>query len=546
MKIRERPSVWAPDTVEQLHALAIIALREDLAPDALTAAARLLRRATGAAEGVLVYATQDDFLRARDGVAPKNDLSSPGLLVVQRRLVQRGGPIAFNLCGERVTDVESVPPPGARTYLAFRIPATESSSELCLLRGRWSARKAACAAVVTEAALPALAVLMDRTLNADRSRRHRQQLEALNNAVEVLTRATDVREGLTDLLSAAAAATGFDYVTLDLYDGDQERFVLRALSRNRWANTALADFWIKSFNPNETDFFARAVMDSDQPLICPDLQRDERFPEVLRAFFRQALLVSCAVFAVRFQGELLGTMGFVSYRPRAYRPEEVDDLQGVTQQVATALKAMRMYAALARSRQELERYARRIERQQAKLRRQARRLRQMATTDALTGACNHRRLHEAFDRLLARARAEDAPVGVLLADIDDFKSLNDTYGHLVGDDALRAVGRALRLACRPGDVVGRYGGDEFMILAPGASREDAEGIAARLAERVSRIVVKGPRDVRIERIAVSIGAASYPADGLTKDQLIHCADAAMYEAKRARRGAPDVRLRRSA
>lgn len=522
------------DALETLHALASVALGEELPQDALTRAAALLRCATGASEAIVVYALQDDFLLASDGKSSRDRLTSPGLLAVQRRLVRSNQPLAFNLAGDRVVEVLPAPPEAYRRYLAFRIPASETSSELCLLRGRWTPSRSRLAVRVTQAAMPSLAILVDRTLNAERSRRHRQQLEALNNAAQVLTRAVDVRAALTDIVSAMAGATGYDYVTFDLYDPDERRFLMRVLSQNRWANTALAEFWLNSFNPDDADYFARAVMDSTQPLLCPDLQHDERFPEFLRGFFRQALLVSAAVFAVRFQNELLGTIGFVSYRPRAFGPEEVADLQALVQQMATALKAMRMYAALARSRAELERYAQRIERQRAKLRQQARALRRMATIDGLTGVCNYARLQESFDRLLTRARADGAFLSVLLGDVDDFKRLNDTYGHLVGDQALKAVGRALRLGCRPGDVVGRYGGDEFMVLAPNATPQDAEGIARRLAERVGRVVVRTPDGRRLSGLQLSIGVATFPTDGETRDALIRRADAAMYAMKRAK------------
>jgi diguanylate cyclase (GGDEF)-like protein len=136
------------------------------------------------------------------------------------------------------------------------------------------------------------------------------------------------------------------------------------------------------------------------------------------------------------------------------------------------------------------------------------------------------------------------PLGVLMLDLDHFKSFNDRMGHLVGDQLLRAVADELRSETRPYDLVGRFGGEEFVILLPGVGNAQVEHIADRLRERISRlrVLVDGPHDrpTTVGGISVSIGAAVRPDDGDDIDQLVLAADGALLAAKAA--GRDRVRL----
>jgi diguanylate cyclase (GGDEF)-like protein len=151
-------------------------------------------------------------------------------------------------------------------------------------------------------------------------------------------------------------------------------------------------------------------------------------------------------------------------------------------------------------------------------------LQRSALTDGLTGVANRRAFDVALTRELALAGRTDASLAVIILDLDKFKSLNDTYGHLAGDDVLRGVGAALRSCTRQGDLVARYGGEEFVLLLPGATEEDA--IAA--ARRVRGVLrgVDGPRT-----ITASLGIAGWPAHGATGPELLAAADQALYAAK---------------
>ncbi|HET7702347.1 MAG TPA: diguanylate cyclase [Candidatus Limnocylindrales bacterium] len=160
--------------------------------------------------------------------------------------------------------------------------------------------------------------------------------------------------------------------------------------------------------------------------------------------------------------------------------------------------------------------------------------RALADRDPLTGFFNHRYLHERFGQEAVRARRGRRPLSLLMLDLDDFKIVNDTFGHLLGDDVLRWTAELIRRTLRASDVPARYGGDEFAILLPEADHDEA----ARTAERLVAAFAAAPFacDGRIAvPIGVSIGTATFPADGRTAAEMIAVADAALYRMKRARR-----------
>ena len=138
-----------------------------------------------------------------------------------------------------------------------------------------------------------------------------------------------------------------------------------------------------------------------------------------------------------------------------------------------------------------------------------------------------RRLREEVDR----STGEGGPVTVLLLDIDHFKKVNDTYGHLVGDDILREVAALLQHAARAVDVVARYGGEEFVVVLPETGSEGAVAFADRVRERVAQHAFGGERHPDL-RITVSIGVAPFPGPRIeSAEELFARADEALYRAK---------------
>jgi diguanylate cyclase (GGDEF)-like protein len=156
------------------------------------------------------------------------------------------------------------------------------------------------------------------------------------------------------------------------------------------------------------------------------------------------------------------------------------------------------------------------------------RLQQDALVDAVTGLRNHRYFQVRLREELQRAERFDRPTSLLMLDLDNFKRVNDRFGHATGDQMLRSVGRLVERNVRSTDVVCRYGGEEIAIVLPETPLADA----ATLAERL-RLAVEQASNRLGPYVTVSVGVAACPEHAARADELIHAADAAMYEAKKA-------------
>ena len=213
-----------------------------------------------------------------------------------------------------------------------------------------------------------------------------------------------------------------------------------------------------------------------------------------QTFMREMGTEVTVLVPITARGSFFGLLNVdVTARPERLRPtaELRDRLAGVVAHAATALANGRLVDRITRE----------------------------ARHDSLTGLLGH----GAFQSV-------DAPAGerfsVALADIDDFKAVNDTHGHLTGDEALRHVAETLLRNVRDQDRVFRVGGEEFCVLMPGLDQADAAAVAERLRLAVARGGFTLP-------VRISIGVATYPADGASRDDLLGRADAALYTAKRA-------------
>ena len=161
-------------------------------------------------------------------------------------------------------------------------------------------------------------------------------------------------------------------------------------------------------------------------------------------------------------------------------------------------------------------------------------LRTQSIRDALTGLYNRRYLEETLDREVRRAARAAQSLGVLMIDLDHFKSFNDTYGHEAGDAVLRETGQFLSSGIRAEDYVCRFGGEEFFVILPTADMEASRARAERLRSKMREQTVMY-QGRSLGRVTISVGVAAFPEQGTSPKELMAAADAALYEAKRGGR-----------
>lgn len=182
----------------------------------------------------------------------------------------------------------------------------------------------------------------------------------------------------------------------------------------------------------------------------------------------------------------------------------------------------------------VERYRRHVFIQRSQLTELTRKLQRLSTQDPLTGLLNRRQLSQHLQDEVDRHHEDGTPAAAMLIDLDDFKAVNDRYGHLAGDELLRRTARAIAATVRKGDLTFRYGGDEFFVLLPDTALEDAQRLAHRMVDRFQRF---GSATADFEDAPrISIGVAGLDHGTMTADDVLSAADRALYEAKQAGKG----------
>ncbi len=157
-------------------------------------------------------------------------------------------------------------------------------------------------------------------------------------------------------------------------------------------------------------------------------------------------------------------------------------------------------------------------------------LREQATHDPLTGLWNHASILDILKQELVRAKRQEISVGVVMIDLDNFKNINDTHGHLAGDKVLHETAQRIRAATRPYDHVGRYGGEEFLVILPGCDDSNAIRLAERLCSCVNQEGIRF--DEGLVKVSISLGIVTCYNTGEVKvNSLIKAADKALYQAK---------------
>lgn len=235
------------------------------------------------------------------------------------------------------------------------------------------------------------------------------------------------------------------------------------------------------------------------PLVIQDISKEHRQPGKLKP-------ASWMLCPIMLHGKIIGVAHFIRSAARPFTKTEIGRLNTLLPQLAIAYESVNIRIMMHR-------------------------YQDMAITDGLTGLFNHRRSHEILRQEIKRAKRYQRPLSILMLDVDSFKSFNDTYGHPQGDVLLCSIAKILKKSVRNVDFVGRYGGEEFVVILPETMRSDAFILAERIRESIASepFMTTG----QVINKTVSIGVASFPDDAEEATQLVQMADEALYRAKRA-------------
>lgn len=266
-----------------------------------------------------------------------------------------------------------------------------------------------------------------------------------------------------------------------------------------------------------------AALSSEKPILIPDIWHSGRYKTLREAWQRDGSVISVrSIIALPFRLDHDRTGVFLLRRTADKPPLNEGDAEFAETVIKSAMKAMQRAHLVEVTKADNAR------------------LEALSRTDPLTQLLNRRALHLQLATEVERVRRYNAPLSVLMIDVDGFKGVNDTYGHHAGDQVLVELALLLGRAARSVDTVARYGGDEFVIAVPETGETGAMAFAERIRDKIASHQFEIGQAAPL-RLTVSIGVADFPVPKVeTAEDLLECADRALYRAKAAGRNLVSV------
>jgi diguanylate cyclase (GGDEF)-like protein len=315
--------------------------------------------------------------------------------------------------------------------------------------------------------------------------RKAKQLEAINAIARQTTAALDIGELLGKSCHFILQSFAVDHVAMLLLE--EGMLVLRAHEGRLTPHLQVGN------EVTPVGGLCARAMSSGKPVTENDVSRVEDY---VRGFEESRSEMCLPLISL---GETLGVLALESAQTNAFAPADAQPLESVADICAAAIQNARYFE----------------------------KVRQLAYIDGLTGMFNRRYFELRMAEEIERVQRYDAELSVIMIDLDNFKKLNDEFGHLLGDETLRQVSTIFSQNLRKVDIACRYGGEEFVILAPQTSAAHAYAVAEKLRRVVESWSFPGvPRPVTI-----TAGVSSFPANGKTRDELVKAADDSLYRAK---------------
>ncbi len=337
-------------------------------------------------------------------------------------------------------------------------------------------------------------VLFQRTM------RQTKQITVLNNIARIISSSLQIEEVFDAFATEMKKLIDFDRLSVAFLDatGSYLRIFASGSRDTGWGMESLVPVvgtgpgWVVL---NETHF------------IHPDTQSQRRFIE--DQFLYEDGIRSYILLPLDSRGHVAGTFGVGSKEKHAFSEKDLPLLTQLSKQLSVAIENVKLY-------------------QQTK---------ETSILDDVSSLFNFRYFHQALERELKLVTRHKSRLSLLFIDLDKFKQINDSHGHLRGSKVLREVGFLLRAAIRETDIAARYGGDEFVVILPDTDYPQAKRLGERIRQLILRTTYLKEEGINA-RLGASIGLSTFPTEAPTKEELIHLADERMYRDKAENRGKP--------
>ncbi len=329
-------------------------------------------------------------------------------------------------------------------------------------------------------------------------RENRRMAEALWKTAEALSSTLKLNDVLDLILENAGQVIAYDSITIMLLEGQK----LKVVRHRGYAERGMKTY-IENADFNIADFpLLNLMLNTRQPCIIPDVLHSPKWIK----YTNSAWIRSYAGVPICKREQVIGFLNLNSSTTKFFSMELASRLQAFASQVAVAIENARLY-------------------EQDHI---------LSITDGLTGLHTSRYFFELANLEFERSLRYNSDLSIVMIDVDYFKRVNDTFGHLVGDDVLRELARRVRSCLRVVDIAARFGGEEFVLLMVKTKQSEACQVAERVRKVVAEVPIELPGGQQVW-ITISLGVATLKAEHLNLDMLVKSADDALYAAKSAGR-----------
>ncbi|MEW6585310.1 MAG: sensor domain-containing diguanylate cyclase [Nitrospirota bacterium] len=327
--------------------------------------------------------------------------------------------------------------------------------------------------------------------------KYMQEVDILGRAAEKITPVKEPHMLYEAILDASVHLAEAERGSLMLIDPEDAHLTIKAA---RGINRRL----LSEIRIRAGEGVAGRVFREGVPLVVEDIEKDEKVPFKRRPRYRTGSFISIPL---KIGDQTIGVLNISDKMTgEVFSTEDLSLLRSFASYATIALERSNYYTLVSQ-------------------------LRELSITDALTDLFNRRYFEDRFFEELERSKRHGLSFSLAMIDIDDFKLFNDTEGHLAGDEVLKSVAQVAKECLRVIDVIARFGGEEFAIIMPQTTKEEAYMVAERIRKAVKESILRTWEAYPKEQLSVSIGVATFPHDGEDRKELLRSADKALYRAK---------------